>query len=241
MTLIEKVLDIERKELGYTEQTSGWTKYGDWYEKNIAHVPGFSCSAWCAMFQTWSMAQAGVPEDQWPYVSPYGSEVNYLAAWLTERGFRTGADDMPRPGDLVFYSWSGSDDDLDHVGMVSSVTGRTPDNALLYVIEGNKSDKVDMRTIRYRDNTVRMTFRLPAAEETVFPALSFMLRKGDSGYSVEILQAGLISRGYDIYGGVDGYFGAKTEEALKKYQSDIDIEVDGKAGTVTFSHLLSGG
>lgn len=238
MTLIEKVLDIERKEIGYKESANNWTKYGQWFADNIAHNQSFANAPWCAMFQTWAMALAGVPGDQWPYSSPQGSEVNYLADWLEDKGFRTGADDMPEPGDIVFYSWNADPEDLDHVGMVSNVTGKTPDNALLYVIEGNYNDRVGMRSIRYRDNTVCKTFRLPAAIETVFPALSFMLRRGDSGQAVEILQAGLICRGYDIYGGVDGYFGSKTEEALKRYQADVEIIVDGKAGTETFAKML---
>ncbi len=65
-----------------------------------------------------------------------------------------------------------------------------------------------------------------------------MLQKGSTGNAVELLQAGLIYRGYTIEGGIDGYFGSKTEAALKRYQEDIEIEVDGKAGTETFSHLM---
>ena len=57
---------------------------------------------------------------------------------------------------------------------------------------------------------------------------------------VELLQAALIYRGYDIYGGVDGVFGSHTENALKRYQDDVGIEVDGKAGTETFGHLMGG-
>jgi len=238
MTLIDRVIEIEQHELGYHEADNGWTKFGQWYADNIAHSQAFACADWCVMFQTWSMALAGVSGDSWPYTSPQGSACSYLARWMEEHGYRTGANDLPRRGDVVMYSWSGSDEDLCHVGLVEAVEGTDPDNALMYVIEGNYSDAVRERAIYYRDNRVRMTFRLPASEQEYFPELSFLLSRGSRGYAVEILQAGLIYRGYTIEGGVDGYFGEKTEDALKRYQEDIEIEVDGKAGTETFSHLM---
>lgn len=240
MTLIQKVIDIEKQELGYKEGNNNYTKYGQWYADNIAHNSSFAYAPWCAMFQTWSMAQAGVPGEYWPYESPQGSAVNYLADWLESKGFRTTADDMPEPGDIIFYSWSGDPEELDHVGLCTNVSGKTADNALLYVIEGNYNDKVLIRTIRYRDHKVTKTFRLPLPKEQIFPAVSFMLRRGDNGYAVELLQAALIYRGYDIFGGVDGYFGIQTERAVKRYQTDVEIVVDGKAGTETFSRLMGG-
>lgn len=238
MTLIDKVIEIENRELGYTELDTGWTKFGQWYADNIAHDPVFAYADWCVMFQTWSMAMAGVDGNSWPFTSPQGSSVKYLTPWLEEHGYRTGADDMPKRGDIVLYSWSKDDEDLDHVGIVEAVEGTDSDNALMHVIEGNYNNKVSKRCISYRHPWVRKTFRLPAADQEYFPQLSFMLQKGSIGNAVELLQAGLIYRGYTIEGGVDGYFGEKTEAALKRYQEDIEIEVDGKAGTETFSHLM---
>lgn len=238
MTLMDRIIEIEKGEIGYTEQSSGWTKYGQWYADNIAHNQAFACADWCVMFQTWSFAMAGAIGESWPATSPQGSAVSYLSRWLTDKGYRTGADDMPKAGDVVLYSWSGDETDLDHVGLCCAVEGTTADNAVMTVIEGNYANAVKMRKINYRNKDVAQTFRLPASEEEYFPELSFLLVRGSRGYAVEILQAGLIFRGYLIEGGVDGYFGVKTEEALKRYQEDIEIEVDGKAGTETFSHLM---
>ena len=238
MKVIDKVIEIEQKELGYTEQSDGWTKFGQWYADNIAHSQAFARADWCVMFQTWSMAMAGVDANSWPYTSPQGSACSYLDKWLSDHGYRTGADDMPRKGDIVLYSWFGDPDELDHVGLIYKVEGKDPDNALLYVREGNYGNKVADRQIYYRDWRVVKTFRLPAAEQEYFPELSFMLSRGSSGPAVEILQAALIYRGYNIFGGVDGYFGENTEKMLIQYQTDIEIEADGKAGTETFSHLM---
>lgn len=237
-TLADYVINIELREVGYKEEPDGWTKYGKWFADNIAHDPGFARGDWCVMFQTWAMIQAGVPD--WPRTSPQGSEVNALMEWLDARGYRTSADDMPQPGDIVFYSWHADADDIDHVGLIVDVSGAGPDDAVIEVIEGNYSDEVGIRYTYYRDRFVARTYRLPCMADVKFPPLSFMLRRGSEGEAVELLQAALIYRGYDIYGGVDGVFGSHTENALKRYQDDVGIEVDGKAGTETFSHLMAG-
>lgn len=70
-------------------------------------------------------------------------------------------DITPQPGDVVFYDWqdSGSGDDrgaADHVGIVSSVSGR-----VLKVIEGNFSNSVKERTLEVNGKYLR-GFGLPA-------------------------------------------------------------------------------
>lgn len=57
-----------------------------------------------------------------------------------------------------------------------------------------------------------------------------ILKKGLSGAPVRRLQALL---GVDI----DGQFGPATEKALKAYQVDNDLNVDGIAGPDTFAHM----
>ncbi len=62
------------------------------------------------------------------------------------------------------------------------------------------------------------------------------LRNGDSGEAVRTLQRNLKSAGY-FAGGVDGKFGPKTEEAVRKFQKAMGISVDGIAGKVTQDKL----
>lgn len=65
------------------------------------------------------------------------------------------------------------------------------------------------------------------------------LRKGCTGDDVEALQALLVSHGYSCGNdGVGGVFGADTEKAVKSYQADCEIMVDGVAGKATMSRLL---
>ncbi len=72
----------------------------------------------------------------------------------------------------------------------------------------------------------------PVSGEVVFPTLKFE----DTGRTVRNLQALLLAAGHYVY--VDGYFGAATEDELKKHQNDEGLEADGVAGPITFRNLL---
>ena len=65
-----------------------------------------------------------------------------------------------------------------------------------------------------------------------------ILGMGSRGTIITLLQAALVGRGYDV-GKVDGIFGAKTMMAVKKFQGDNDLMVDGKVGGNTFEKLLT--
>ena len=66
------------------------------------------------------------------------------------------------------------------------------------------------------------------------------LRKGDKNGEVKDLQKLLIAHGYDLgkYG-ADGSFGDKTEAAVKKFQKDNQLVIDGVVGKKTWSKLLA--
>lgn len=62
------------------------------------------------------------------------------------------------------------------------------------------------------------------------------LRKGDSGTDVTYLQQRLTARGYGV-GKIDGKFGAKTLEAVKAFQAEHNLVVDGIVGGKTWAAL----
>lgn len=73
-----------------------------------------------------------------------------------------------------------------------------------------------------------------ASEELSFP----VLRKGDRGRAVEQLQQRLQGLGfYD--GAIDGIFGEETENVVKTFQADFDLEVDGIVGGATWDTLFN--
>ena len=65
-------------------------------------------------------------------------------------------------------------------------------------------------------------------------------RKGAKGNITKIIQRLLIEKGYKLpQYGADGSFGAETEKAVKAFQSDHGLSVDGIVGKNTWSKLLN--
>ena len=65
-----------------------------------------------------------------------------------------------------------------------------------------------------------------------------MLQNGSSGSDVKKLQQSLVDAGYDVgSAGVDGIYGSATAAAVKKYQQDKGLSVDGIAGDQTLGSL----
>jgi len=63
------------------------------------------------------------------------------------------------------------------------------------------------------------------------------IKKGSNGTAVKELQQKLVDLGYDI--SVDGIFGTETLTAVKKYQFDNNLTVDGIVGNNTWTSLNS--
>lgn len=64
------------------------------------------------------------------------------------------------------------------------------------------------------------------------------VRRGEKQYMVTALQILLMLKGY-YCNGVDGHFGAGCEKAVRQYQTDHGIGVDGVAGYKTFKSLIN--
>ena len=77
----------------------------------------------------------------------------------------------------------------------------------------------------------------PPAADTADPAKP-VLRKGSKGQAVREMQALLEKRGYDLGPcGTDGDFGKDTEAAVKRFQQDRGLAVDGICGPATWKGL----
>ncbi len=79
---------------------------------------------------------------------------------------------------------------------------------------------------------------------TVSPAETIItarkLQKGDHSEQVRVLQNQLITLGYLSSGSADGMFGTKTYQAVRDFQLNNALNVDGIAGEKTLSKLNSG-
>ena len=71
---------------------------------------------------------------------------------------------------------------------------------------------------------------------------SRILKRGMTGADVKAMQKGLIKAGYSCGScGADGDFGANTEAALKSFQADHGLEVDGEYGPLSKAKLEGAG
>ena len=67
------------------------------------------------------------------------------------------------------------------------------------------------------------------------------LRRGSKGEYVTLLQTKLIQLGYDLSPyGADGSYGAKTEAAVRQFQTDSGLKADGICGKNTWAALDAG-
>lgn len=132
-TLRNCVVSVAEDEVGYTG-SSTYSKYGDWY--------GYQGS-WCTTFVMWCFNQAGTENGVRLYGSiiPNGGNCNSMISWFSnhDRYYTHTSGYTPRPGDLVFFDWSGNGSSQ-HVGIVTGTSGST-----VYTVEGNCSGKVKAR------------------------------------------------------------------------------------------------
>ena len=240
MGMKDNILLVARQEIGYQEGDNNYTKYGEWYENNIAKVAGFKNAPWCNMFITWLFDQIGCCNGiVYPNTSPEGSLVSANLEWFEKHNCRYSADEMPEPGDLVYYSWTG--EYLDHIGICEKVEGTKPDNAILTVIEGNMSDgSVGRRRISYRNTQVYATVR-PMYPQYIYSddAMDFTditIDANDSGDAVKLVQVLLNALEFDI--AIDGIYGEETIDSIKQVQKIGGITVDGICGKDTLEEIF---
>lgn len=111
--------------------------FSEWYIGNYADNPGWNqYTPWCACFLSWAADQKKASIDGAP---PKFADVDKGMVDFQESGkWRNpnDANNMPIPGDYVFFDWDrGSDPD--HVGAVLCVK-----DGFLYTIEGNSGGRV---------------------------------------------------------------------------------------------------
>ena len=195
---------------------------------------------WCACFISWLAAKLGITD-----IIPVDMSCNNQIAKFKSMGvWRTDTKNI-QSGDIIYYDWDrlGDSRPADHVGVVTENISGT-----LTVIEGNNgdypNDRVRTRKINFNSPLIYGYARpkYPAtgsANGSDVTVTVPMLRKGSRGKFVRVLQTLLSAEGYAIgkYG-IDGDFGADTESAVKRFQKNVGISVDGIVGKDTWSKLM---
>lgn len=234
------VLARARGQLGVAESPPGSNRvlYSDWYGLR---------GPWCAMFVSWVFFHEGLPL---PATAPRGFAYTPSgAAWFKREGrWHTS---RPQPGDLVFFDFPGDGvNRISHVGIVEQVMADGSIHALEGNTDergGRTGGKVMRRARRvgivgygrppWPAGTAGPAAEAPTEAANVAPVVASgttdgfkervmalpVLRRGDTGHHVRILQGLMIAHGAAPAGvkveeWVDGEFGEGTERELKAWQ-----------------------
>ena len=233
---------------------ANYTKYAEYLDSYAGFYNGPKQSfPWCDVFYDYLFVKTfGEKLGREMLCQPMnsaGAGCLYSSQYYKEHGRWVSS---PQPGDQIFFSYRGGE--VSHTGIVEWVTGST-----VTTIEGNTSDQVARHAYSLSNSAIygygrprwelaqNVVLDKPIVPETPTqqpdqsasaPKIYEVLRKGYSGESVREMQEKLISLGYDLgkYG-ADGEFGNDTLKAVKKFQKDYGLDVDGEAGPMTLTKL----
>lgn len=166
---------------------------------------------WCSIFANWVALQANLPR----------SKSAMARSWL-KVGKKT---DWPQPGDIVVFWRTDRNGPNGHVGFF---LGYTKSDKSIYCLGGNQDDEVNIRTYPLDRILEFRSLTADVEDNSILP--TGYLRQGDSNQNVKLLQKLLIKLDY-LSGTADGVFGPKTEKALKSFQKDNGIDIDGIYGS----------
>ena len=239
----EIILKVAQSQIGVCENPAGSNKVKYNTEYYGRPVQG-SAYPWCCVFVWWVFKEAGAPELFFGGKKTAGATT--LMNYYKQKGQLVKQGNY-KPGDIVFFQFD-NDAYADHVGIIEEVLK----DGDIVTIEGNTSLTSDdnggkvMR--RGRTPNVIMAVAHPDYEKeeevkTVKVALK-VCKRGMKNYpEIKTIQRLLRSLGYKDNVGkiieIDGSFGPATEAAVKKFQKDNKLQVDGKVGQKTWESLLS--
>ena len=228
MATASDVLHIARGEVGYCryDDPERGTKYGRWYESEVDGPGGYDYGAngvaYCAMFASWVLAQAGVECAGMPgaYCPSIHHKQTLAAAQL-------------QPGDLVLFDWQDDGTD-DHIGIVAS---NDTASKTVKTIEGNTSGgRVAERTRAYSAicGGIRPAYdgQGSTGAMTVDRALVLKVVNGDYGNDPD-RKRNLEARGYDyeaVRAAVNAYLRGESFGANKPVETKTRYKITTPSG-----------
>ena len=225
--------------VGASESNGRYKTIIDIYNAHTPLARGYKVKysdEWCATFVSAIAIQCG-----YTHIIPTECSCGKMIELFKKLGEWVEADDYkPSPGDVIFYDWedTGKGDNKgtpNHVGIVEKVSGTT-----ITVIEGNYSQAVKRRYITLNGKYIR-GYGVPKYIEHSILVSMPVLSKGSTGEEVKTLQRLLLATGYELNGYKDdGSFGGATESAVKRFQKNKGLAVDGVCGEETWNYILRG-
>ena len=241
-----RLIETAQKELGYTEEKSGVTKYGTW--------AGDPTAEWCAEFLCWCVSRVDAQENihllnqVYPNYSGtntgrnwfigqgrYVARTGYVPGWGTQWWKDSGAmieknSYVPQPGDWMFLTDNAAGDTC-HVALVAFCTQDGQGNIRVHVIEGNNVTKPAPQSVER--NAYPLNYWKILGYGTVYDLADITLRFGSDGPKVKALQEELVQAGLLEPQYTTGRYGAITTAAIKALQSSQGIAETGIANHET--------
>lgn len=253
----QTVINVALGEIGYIEKRTGdvqylydktanpgsnnFTKYG--YEMHNLQPKNMDAgAAWCDAFVDWCFMYAYGAQNAKILLGGDFDDYTVQSAQLYKKAGAWVTSD-PRPGDQIFFK--NASGGICHTGIVYNV-----DSEYVYTVEGNTSSEVGVvpnggcvRAKRYPLNHNRIAgygrpryAQKPSqkVDTTNYPVIKMGSIRRDY---VLLLQNALTVRGYPV--DIDGIFGPGTLNAVKKFQKDHYLSVDGVVGAMTWYALFN--
>ena len=233
MATIEEIIKLAKAEVGYNryEDPEQGTKYGRWYAE-LTKSPYFGTTGvpFCAMGVSYVFAKGKT--------SCIGLPTAGCTSGILKPARNSGKLLKPsnlKRGDVILFDWSGrgyNAPEADHVGIVLYWNNSTN----VHTWEANVAGQVKEcdRDIKWVVGGVRPAYD-PEKTAKDLP----LLKKGDKGFAVGVLQRLLILRGVATFTNPDEVFGDKTEASVKSFQKLVAIYPDGMVGAKTWPALTS--
>lgn len=233
MATVEEIIKLAKAEVGYNryEDPEQGTKYGRWYAE-LTKSPYFGTTGvpFCAMGVSYVFAKGKT--------SCIGLPTAGCTSGILKPARNSGKLLKPsslKRGDVILFDWSGrgyNAPEADHVGIVLYWNN----NSNVHTWEANVAGQVKEcdRDIKWVVGGVRPAYD---PEKTVKDLP--LLKKGDKGFAVGVLQRLLILRGIATFTNPDEVFGDKTEASVKSFQKLVGIYPDGMVGAKTWPALTS--
>ena len=261
---IQKLIEVEKAEVGYLEKESN--KYLDSDTKNAGDnnftkfwrdlknwgLGNYQGSYWCAAFQHWCFVGAFGQDDAKKLLMHAPFIYCPTIANLFKKDGRLYSE--PKVGDIVVFKGATR---FNHTGFVYKV-----DSTKFYTIEGNTSGASGV--VRNGGGVAKKSYSISEAKKKGHkfcridyslittieeskneptPAKKPEAKKeyidfGDKGTAVKEVQKMLIKCGYSCGdAGADGEFGNNTLKAIKKFEKDYKLTVDGVVDDKTLAKL----
>ena len=248
---VEWLLEAAGREIGYTEEKSGYTKYGAW--------SGDATAEWCAEFLCWTVNQVEkiyqvkMLNSLYPnytgtntgrnwflrqgrYIARRGTVPSWGSQWFKGQQQAMAPNSyVPQPGDWVFFSNNALGDTM-HVAMVEYCAYDEEGKIRVHVIEGNSPWMPAPQAVTR--NSYAIDHWAIQGYGTVRDLADIVLRQGNEGAKVSALQQALVDTGYLSSQYVTGKFGSLTLQAVKDFQKKQNIEVSGVANHETQQALF---